>query len=406
MTPTKPQDVDLCGDPIATPHAVGTAIQLVKSAAVQRHKPSPAQLWLNKLMGRIGHLTSDLQRLDQLKHTYQAPHHQAMAVLEREVAEQKKAIALKLHEHLEVSNLTVVQRRDLSDVVASLLRMTEHMQDPALLALMGDYIPQHRENEALKKSMLASRTAQLRKMVEELLGPEEADNIPDDPDELMAILHSKMAQTRAQEGQEDAFGAHSTSKRKRKRKRPSAPEQQSQQQAQDTRATLRSIFRQLASSLHPDRETNHVERERKTALMSQVNAAYKRQDVAALLHMQVHMLTEDATTVARLGAQQIESMTRLLKQQVASLSADVELAEMSASQALGMSLSAQTHDSAIERGLKQQRSQLQQRIQQLRNDVQAIQEAGNLKAWLKQQRQIQKKLARQQAVEQALLGRE
>ena len=402
MTPTKPQDVDLCGDPIATPHAVGTAIQLVKSAAVQRHKPSPAQLWLNKLMGRIGHLTSDLQRLDQLKHTYQAPHHQAMAVLEREVAEQKKAIALKLHEHLEVSNLTVVQRRDLSDVVASLLRMTEHMQDPALLALMGDYIPQHRENEALKKSMLASRTAQLRKMVEELLGPEEADNIPDDPDELMAILHSKMAQTRAQEGQEDAFGAHST----RKRKRPSAPEQQSQQQAQDTKATLRSIFRQLASSLHPDRETNHVERERKTALMSQVNAAYKRQDVAALLHMQVHMLTEDATTVARLGAQQIESMTRLLKQQVASLSADVELAEMSASQALGMSLSAQTHDSAIERGLKQQRSQLQQRIQQLRNDVQAIQEAGNLKAWLKQQRQIQKKLARQQAVEQALLGRE
>jgi hypothetical protein len=402
MTPTKPQDVDLCGDPIATPHAVGTAIQLVKSAAAQRHKPSPAQLWLNKLMGRIGHLTSDLQRLDQLKHTYQAPHHQAMAVLEREVAEQKKAIALKLHEHLEVSNLTVVQRRDLSDVVASLLRMTEHMQDPALLALMGDYIPQHRENEALKKSMLASRTAQLRKMVEELLGPEEADNIPDDPDELMAILHSKMAQTRAQEGQEDAFGAHST----RKRKRPSAPEQQSQQQAQDTKATLRSIFRQLASSLHPDRETNHVERERKTALMSQVNAAYKRQDVAALLHMQVHMLTEDATTVARLGAQQIESMTRLLKQQVASLSADVELAEMSASQALGMSLSAQTHDSAIERGLKQQRRQLQQRIQQLRNDVQAIQEAGNLKAWLKQQRQIQKKLVRQQAVEQALLGGE
>jgi hypothetical protein len=402
MTPTKPQDVDLWGDPTATPHAVGTAIQLVKAVAAQRHKPSPAQLWFNKLMGRIRHLTADLQRLDQLKHTYQAPHHQAMAVLEREVAEQKKAIALKLHEHLEVSNLTVVQRRDLFDVVASLLRMTEHMQDPALLALMGDYIPQHRENEALKKSMLASRTAQLRKMVEELLDPEEADNIPDDPDELMAILHSKMAQTRAQDSQEAAFGTHSP----RKRKRPSAREQQSQQQAQDAKATLRSIFRQLASSLHPDRETNPVERERKTALMSQVNAAYKRQDVATLLHMQVHMLSEDATTVARMGGQQLESMTRLLKQQVASLSADVELAEMRASQGLGMSLSAQTHDSAIERGLKQQRSQLQQRIQHLRNDVQAIQEAGNLKAWLKQQRQIQKKLARQQAVEQAFLGDE
>jgi hypothetical protein len=402
MTPTKPQDVDLWGDPTATPHAVGTAIQLVKAVAAQRHKPSPAQLWFNKLMGRIRHLTADLQRLDQLKHTYQAPHHQAMAVLEREVAEQKKAIALKLHEHLEVSNLTVVQRRDLFDVVASLLRMTEHMQDPALLALMGDYIPQHRENEALKKSMVALRAAQLRKMVEELLDPEEADNIPDDPDELMAILHSKMAQTRAQDSQEAAFGTHSP----RKRKRPSAREQQSQQQAQDAEATLRSIFRQLASSLHPDRETNPVERERKTALMSQVNAAYKRQDVATLLHMQVHMLSEDATTVARMGGQQLESMTRLLKQQVASLSADVELAEMRASQGLGMSLSAQTHDSAIERGLKQQRSQLQQRIQHLRNDVQAIQEAGNLKAWLKQQRQIQKKLARQQAVEQAFLGDE
>lgn len=41
---------------------------------------------------------------------------------------------------------------------------------------------------------------------------------------------------------------------------------------------LRNVFRQLASAVHPDRESDPDERDRKTALMSEANAAYANLD--------------------------------------------------------------------------------------------------------------------------------
>ena len=49
-----------------------------------------------------------------------------------------------------------------------------------------------------------------------------------------------------------------------------------QEQAQDAKAALRSIYRQLASALHPDRRPDPVGLEPGGALMSQANAAYGR----------------------------------------------------------------------------------------------------------------------------------
>ena len=42
----------------------------------------------------------------------------------------------------------------------------------------------------------------------------------------------------------------------------------------DAKSAIRTVFRQLASALHPDREPDEQERLRKTGLMSEVNAAY------------------------------------------------------------------------------------------------------------------------------------
>ena len=64
---------------------------------------------------------------------------------------------------------------------------------------------------------------------------------------------------------------------KRERKKPGAALRQTEQHDADT--LLRRLFRQLASALHPDRETDPQARLRKTALMSEANAAYEKRDL-------------------------------------------------------------------------------------------------------------------------------
>lgn len=45
---------------------------------------------------------------------------------------------------------------------------------------------------------------------------------------------------------------------------------------------LKQIFRQAAKLMHPDRATTHTERERRTAVMAQVNVAYAKGDRTAI----------------------------------------------------------------------------------------------------------------------------
>ena len=51
----------------------------------------------------------------------------------------------------------------------------------------------------------------------------------------------------------------------------------------DARSTARTLFRQLASALHPDRETDEQERLRKAKPMSEANTACGKNDLSALL---------------------------------------------------------------------------------------------------------------------------
>jgi len=80
---------------------------------------------------------------------------------------------------------------------------------------------------------------------------------------------------------------------------------------------LRQVYRQLASALHPDRERDPQEQQRKTALMSEANAAYARQDLVALLHLQLRFAQAEAQDLLRLPEERIAAMSLLLKQQAA-----------------------------------------------------------------------------------------
>ena len=100
------------------------------------------------------------------------------------------------------------------------------------------------------------------------------------------------------------------------------------QALQEASQSVREVYRRLASSLHPDREPDAAERQRKTSLMAQVNEAYARRDLLALLAVQLDIEQIDAAHLAGLPDARLQHYIRVLKDQKLALEEELSLVQM------------------------------------------------------------------------------
>lgn len=135
----------------------------------------------------------------------------------------------------------------------------------------------------------------------------------------------------AQEKLADAATAEEAQRQQRaaaraaKRGKPGAAELAAERKAsaaQQASGSLREIFRKLASALHPDREADATERERKTALMKRVNQAYQNEDLLELLSLQIEVEQIDIEHLAALPEQRLRHYNLVLKEQVRTLESE------------------------------------------------------------------------------------
>jgi hypothetical protein len=89
--------------------------------------------------------------------------------------------------------------------------------------------------------------------------------------------------------------------KRKARKKPSATQSAADTQLEDAETSLRKLFRQLASTLHPDREPDAQVRLSKTALMSEANAAYERRRASVDLATNFPAGTPRIRPVAEVG---------------------------------------------------------------------------------------------------------
>ena len=102
-------------------------------------------------------------------------------------------------------------------------------------------------------------------------------------------------------------------------------EEMAQQQASHA---VQTVFRHLASVLHPDRETDPAERARKTALMQRVTLAYHAHRLVDLLEIQREVAQADMGDMTSLSEEQLQSYIRVLKQQSEDLAHELQQREM------------------------------------------------------------------------------
>lgn len=348
------------------------------------NKPSAAHKRFNALMAKVdaGQVLS--KKLRHAAESHGSAHQHALHVLTEESALLCAQMVVFLDERIQApgrpKDLTPNQKQQAVRMVLGLCEQLPEGLDPAVDAIRERYappdVPDDGEPHALVQDMLESflgedfTQGRRFESSEELLGA--------------AMAHAREREQKAQEKRAARRAA------RRAQKGPSAREVAAEQKALDAQGALRTVYRQLVSSLHPDRETDQALRERKTALMSEVNAAYERQELSTLLRIQLESEMVDAAKATALTEARLKSLCDLLSEQVKALDADNWQLRVRMEFELGYPAHWPYDEARLLSHLEEERTLVQDDIEHMRADLRRVQDDRSLKAWLKEQLAAQK----------------
>jgi uncharacterized protein YifE (UPF0438 family) len=195
------------------------------------------------------------------------------------------------------------------------------------------------------------------------------------------FLRMKQAQAEAQRAQAEAHAAQAQSRRKTKAEK--------KREAESEAATLsvREIFRKLASALHPDRETDPVQRAEKTALMQQANQAYAANDLLALLELQLRIEQVDASHLAGADTRRIKHYNKVLTEQLKELRGESERVALQFTMEFGLDPSWRPSPKRLGEALAEQSRRLRSVLDRTAQELRMFeQDPATTKRWLKGQR--------------------
>ena len=347
-----------------------TALKLADKAL------SPEQQRFNKLLVRTEALARKIEATRLLADTHRSLHNVTLEPLKKERAALMRTMALWLDERLKGKGLSAKHKRLARDILCGLA---------AALAVAGDEAMQQlhdaHSNETLEEQEQSAVT-DMQALMEEMLGHPVGDT--DGFDSLDEMLQASMKKLHEQDQAREQARAE-----RKKRSKKTASQLQDEQQAQDADGALRTIYRQLVSALHPDRESDPHERTRKTALMKEVNAAYERRDLMALLQLQLSAELADGDKVATLAREKVGALTRLLKERSDVLTRELREIEMRTMSEFGLPAYAPVSAASLKRAMLEQKQHLQADMAMMSRDLARIQNDAEFKRWLKEQGEAQ-----------------
>ena len=147
--------------------------------------------------------------------------------------------------------------------------------------------------------------------------------------------------------------------------------------------SVRDVFRKLASSLHPDRETDPAERERKNVLMQRANVAYAANDLLSLLELQFEIAQIDAEGMETLGEDRIKQYIKTLKRQLEEAQVESNLLQGILLGKLGMVAIRDIKPELLDDILEDKIGKLQEDLESIEQDVADFKDKKMLKAFLK-----------------------
>lgn len=371
-------------EPIQTPLAepgTNLALGALRFDAAQL---SPAQKRFNQLLAQTETLARKIESARQATDTHRMLFSSRIQPLEKERDGYMRQMALWLDGRLQKKGLTAKHKRIAGEIICGLAASLAVQGDEAMQALHDAHSPHSLADEE------KAATAGLQQVMEDVFGESmgEGDAPFESMEDLMRAAMEKMSASQAaqQSAQEERDAL-----RNAKRKKSAAQlkkEALAATQAQDADGALRTLYRQLASALHPDREPDPQEHTRKTALMKEANAAYERRDLLALLQLQLRADLADGDKVATMAKEKLTALTALLKERIAVLNRELYAVERQAIEEFGLPPYSTFSEASLKRSMVMQQQDLQADIVMMQQDLQRVQDDTHLKRWLKQQHEL------------------
>ncbi|MCX8520011.1 MAG: J domain-containing protein [Rhodoferax sp.] len=218
--------------------------------------------------------------------------------------------------------------------------------------------------------------------MEELFGITLDKDRLESPEEIMQKLQEKLLETKQARGQ------------RKKTAKQIAMEAAAKQETEQVSQSLREIYRKLASALHPDREPDPAERERKTSLMQRVNQAYEEKNLLRLLELQLELEHIDARALAELSEQKLKHYIKILKEQLAEIDLEIQSIEMPMRMQFNVRMYHKLTPEKMLNLLELDVQKLNVDYQRALKEVEVVNDLETFKKWIKTQKQIAKKNTR------------
>ena len=172
--------------------------------------------------------------------------------------------------------------------------------------------------------------------------------------------------------------AERIAQRQKRQLAPKATDNQSVSQS------IQSVFRQLASALHPDREQDPDEKIRKTALMQDINVAYQNRDLLKLLQWQLALEPTDQNPIQELPEQKIKDFNQILREQLKKLQNEIADIEARYREHLGLSQRQKCRPDLLLHRLRQDMAVIKKELQETERTIKAVRHHETLASWLRE----------------------
>ncbi|MBS7807125.1 J domain-containing protein [Variovorax sp. PCZ-1] len=367
--------------------AVTDAIKndLVTQAKAQA--TSPLQLKFADALQRIDAIGQRVQFLDALYGQYRSKFGQHLPPLRAEQDRLSRQMVVFLHERLQrpdaegTQSLTANHRKSIGRLIVSLAKDYALQGDAQMRAIHDAY--SHETIEEMDAANKDGMLDWLEAMGVDLSPSSEKGSAAEMAQAALKAVHEKMVHQEKIEEQRKARRDEKRAARKKADPKAQARLAEKELAAQEAQSALKNIYRQLARQLHPDRADNDTQRAISHDLMSEANTAYERQDLLALLQLQLRASQIDASAMGTVAEEKLESWIALLRAQAKDLTQECMMLERQMMHEFGLlshqSLTAENLEALLQATLQQ----YDEALHLMRNDLEMIKNDADLKRWAK-----------------------
>ncbi|UUM22338.1 J domain-containing protein [Mycoavidus sp. SF9855] len=272
--------------------------------------------------------------------------------------------------------LTQAERRKTAAVIVDWARDLID-EEESLKTIYNKYNPIDYDSET------ATEVDDMKSMLEAMLGVNLGDDLDiSSPEDLLQHAQAHIEQQQVKAEAETTAREARRAARKKSPKQLAAEARAHEEQAQIS-LSIREVYRKLASALHPDREADPQERDRKTKLMQRVNAAYTKNNLLQLLELQLELEHIDQHSINGISENRLKHYNKVLKEQVRELDQEILHVEATFRHTYGIGSFEELSPDIALRNLAIEIKNFRQNIRVLERDLVAFEDIKNVKCWLK-----------------------